>query len=107
VPRKGFSSEGLFPDEWIMELHELHPAWFMNYSVDAEQNLLPFSLADNHKRQFLDWMLQKAQAQMDLTWASRWLTACGVIEAGLKAEGIRLYGGEIGLAAMLRPVEAE
>lgn len=101
VVRDRFTIEGLFPDTWITDLYNVHPNWFEAYSVDASGALLPFSVHDNHKRQFMASMRARADAEADLTWADRWVTLLAVIESSLRAEAIRVYGGEPAVARMI------
>ena len=89
--------EGLFPDEWIIEANSLHANWFSDFSVDASGELQPFSIKDDHKRQFLNSMVAKTDAEKTLDWAARWLNVLKVIEDGLSSEAKRIYGSDFSL----------
>lgn len=90
--RDRFAIEGLFPDEWIKELHSDHPGWFSDFSVDAAGTLQPFGIRDENKRQFMNAMLSRMERTPGLDWAERWLTVLAAIENGLKLEADRIYG---------------
>ena len=81
--RAGFAIEGLFPDEWIIEIHDNHADWFETYSVDAAGQLEPFRVRDNRKKNFKDELVSRADSEADLKWAVRFRQVCGVIDAAL------------------------
>lgn len=90
--RDRFSIEGLFPDEWIVDVQREHPNWFSDFSVDATGTLQPFGVKDDHKRQFMSSMISRMERTPGLSWADRWLTVLAAIENGLKVEAERIYG---------------
>ncbi|MCF1482836.1 AAA family ATPase [Agrobacterium vitis] len=92
IVRDRFAIEGLFPDEWVTELYNEHPSWIEAYSVDASGTLMPFSIPDAHKRQFMTWMRTKGDNAPDLQWASRWFELIKLLENVLRAEAVRIYG---------------
>lgn len=101
IVRDRFAIEGLFPDAWIIETYEAHPGWFDDFSVDSAGALLPFSIADGSKRQFMNEIVARAQSQPDLAWADRWITFLTVLERALRDEAIRVYEGEAEVAKLL------
>jgi hypothetical protein len=82
--RAGFAIEGLFPDEWIIEIHDDHADWFETYSVDAMGQLEPFRVRDNRKKNFKDALVSRAESEVDLKWAVRFRRVCTVIDAALR-----------------------
>ena len=59
--RTGYEMEGMFPDAWIAECHDLHPAWFDSWSLDSMNNIEPFSIKDGKKENFAKYMHSKVQ----------------------------------------------
>lgn len=81
--RSRFSIEGLFPDEWIKQIHEENPLWFDSFSVDALGNLEPFKVKDNRKSTIQNSLIAKAEDTQDLAWANRFVAVFGVIDKAL------------------------
>ncbi|WP_338332698.1 AAA family ATPase [Acetobacter sp. LMG 32666] len=92
IIRDRFAIEGLFPDNWISELYDKNPNWFDGYAIDAEGKLMPFSVVDGHKRQFMTQILAKIEEETNPDWAEPWLLFLTVLEKALYNEGIRIYG---------------
>lgn len=81
----GFAIEGLFPDEWIIQLHNEHKSWFKNeFSVDMDGKLQFFNLEDNHKKDFAKKLKTKAQEQENYEWATKWIKLCNLINSALE-----------------------
>ncbi|MCO7255256.1 AAA family ATPase [Dickeya oryzae] len=83
--RSGFSIEGLFCDDWIIDLYKQSPSWFDNYSVDANGTIEPFKVADTKKRQFLNHMCTK-ERDNQYSWAKNWIAVCNALEAAITAK---------------------
>lgn len=81
--RKGFAIEGLFPDGWIVEIHDQHPDWFEEYSVDAAGALEPFRVRDNRKSNLKNYLITRAESEASHDWAERFLQVGDVIEEAL------------------------
>jgi len=88
--RAGFAIEGLFPDQWIAELHGEHPDWFEEYSVDSIGNLEPFRVRDNKKRNLKNYLVSKAESQDSHAWAEKFCQVGDVIENALSLLEARL-----------------
>ncbi len=86
VVRSRFSLEGLFPDEWIKEIHDEHPSWFDSFAVDAAGELEPFQVKDSRKSNLQNALISKAEKESDLEWANRFV---GVLETVDRALGRR------------------
>ncbi|MGC3987776.1 MAG: hypothetical protein QM777_25340 [Pseudorhodoferax sp.] len=89
--RSRFSIEGLFPDEWIKEIHEQNPSWFSAYAVDASGELEPFVIKDERKAGVGSVLLDKSSVQAilgEFGWASRFVRVFEVIDAALLAQRI-------------------
>ena len=82
--RDRFAIEGLFPDEWIVEMQEQHPNWFETFSVDAAGDLEPFSVEDAHKRQAVAWLRTRAEAESSVSWAARWVLLLSALNTALE-----------------------
>lgn len=81
--RAGFAIEGLFPDSWILSMHDEHPSWFESFSLDAGGIVEPFSIRDNHKSSAINYLTAKAEDAPDSSWASRWEALLQAIEDSL------------------------
>lgn len=81
--RSKFSIEGLFPDEWIIDLYAQHTGWFSSYSIDAAGQLEPFSIKDNKKGDIQGSLIARADSAEDLEWSTRFRTVCKVLDTAL------------------------
>ena len=88
--RDRFPIEGLFPDGWIVEIYEAHPAWFQSFSVDALGNLEPFRIADGHKSQVQAELVLRAEGAGNSAWAERWIAFLSACDRGLASQASRL-----------------
>ncbi len=89
--RAGFAIEGLFPDEWIKSLHEESPNWFETYSIDALGDLQPFKVRDTNKSNFQEKLIAMAEAEEDLSWASRFIKVFELLDQALSKLNRNLY----------------
>lgn len=101
IVRDRFAVEGLFPDEWILQIESQHPNWFENFSTDALGALLPFSVRDENKRQFFNSVRNKAESEIDLEWANRWMILLAALESALRTEALRIHGDQAAVARLL------
>lgn len=90
VVRDRYAIEGLFPDEWIIDIHTRHEKWFNDFSVDAANTLQPFDVNDKHKQQVLAELKREGEAAPHDSWQVRLNTVCNVIEAALEWQSQRL-----------------
>jgi energy-coupling factor transporter ATP-binding protein EcfA2 len=81
--RTGFAIEGLFPDDWIIELNATHPSWFETFSVDSQGALEPFRIASNHKPGVAGAMKGRADVEDTAIWGGRWIAFLTAIEEAL------------------------
>jgi hypothetical protein len=87
----GFALEGLFPHSWIKELHDLHPTWFSEYSVDVAGTLQPFTLkSENSKVQLREALIDRAKQAPHLEWASRFIEVFDVLDSCLAKKAAAL-----------------
>ncbi|GAA4736385.1 hypothetical protein GCM10025783_03150 [Amnibacterium soli] len=93
--RSGFAIEGLFPDQWIIDLYAEHPSWFEDYSVDAGNKLEPFRLKDNYKTNAQGWLRGRADATPPQDWEEHWVEVLSAIEASLKRQLAALESGTL------------
>lgn len=92
----GFSLEGLFPHDWIIEAHAEHPNWFKDYSVDVEGKLQPFDLKSNQtKGQLRSYLMSRSEAADDKSWIVRFEQVFDVLDKALKDHYKRIYGCEM------------
>jgi predicted ATP-dependent endonuclease of OLD family len=92
--RKGFAIEGLFPDEWIKDAYEQNPEWFIEYSVDATDNLEPFRVRDRNKKTFRKYLVERAEKQSDLQWTEQWVAVCNTVNDALEWQIDRLKSSD-------------
>src|SRR5690606_41136956 len=81
--RSRFPIEGLFPDQWIIELKEQHPSWFRSFSVDAAGELEPFQIDDHRKKNLQNSLLERAQNETNLDWARKFIQVLQRIDTAL------------------------
>ena len=88
--RSGFSIEALFPDQWVIDLHNDHAGWFETFSVDASGELEPFRVKTGNKTQLQNALTARASQADPAVWAGRWLPLLSTIEASLQEQLTRL-----------------
>lgn len=81
--RSRFAIEGLFPDDWIKDIHESHPSWFDAYAVDASGQLEPFKIKDNNKSDAQARLVARAESENNLDWADRFLIVFDAVDVAL------------------------
>jgi len=81
--RAKFAIEGLFPDEWIIEINAEHPNWFETYAVDASGQLEPFKVKDSRKGNIQSKLVALANTEPNIEWAKRFCQVCSVIDGAL------------------------
>ncbi len=81
--RSRFAIEGLFPDGWIINIHEEHASWFDSFAVDAGGELEPFKIKDSKKSQMQAKLMHFADAENNLDWAIRFIKVLQVIDSAL------------------------
>lgn len=84
--RSGFAIEGLFPDQWVIDIYGDHPNWFETFSLDASGTLEPFRVRTGSKSQLQRDLTARAEAAEDTSWASRWIALLETIEASLRTQ---------------------
>lgn len=89
--RDRFAIEGLFPDEWIIDLHDENPTWFENYSVDTGGVLEPYKIKDARKARAQKHLIDLAEeSEGDLDWANRWILFLDACERALATQKKRV-----------------
>ncbi|MBO1519957.1 ATP-dependent nuclease [Oceanisphaera pacifica] len=89
----GFSLEGLFPHDWIIEAYEQHPNWFSDFDTDVEGVLKPFTVKSNSsKEQLRNYLKSKAVEADSFDWVARFKTVFDVVEKALKERNEAVYG---------------
>ncbi len=81
--RNGFAIEGLFPDQWIVDLNNDHDDWFTTYSVDSSGALEPFRVKDHRKSDVIKYLRSRADSTPPDAWAERWTSFLDAIEETL------------------------
>lgn len=101
----GFSLEGLFPHDWIIDAYNENPDWFGDdYSIDVEGKLQPFSLKnEKSKVQLRTHLIDRADHQEDFNWITRFEQAFDAIEVALSQSYKRVYGFEFETPKSLFP----
>jgi len=88
--RSRYAIEGLFPDDWIIDIQKEHPNWFDTFSVDASGQLEPFKVKDNRKGAIQSKLISLADSAADIDWADRFCQVCNVIDTSLDKLSKRL-----------------
>jgi len=92
----GFSLEGLFPHEWIIEAYGEHPNWFKDYSVDVEGKLQPFDFKSNQtKTQLRGFLIKKAESDVAKLWFDKFEQVFNRLESTLHSQYVKVYGSEM------------
>jgi hypothetical protein len=82
--RARFAIEGLFPDDWIINIYAEHSSWFETYAVDASGQLEPFKIKDNRKSNIQAKLISLADAKTEIDWADRFCQVCNVLDTALE-----------------------
>jgi len=90
IPNK-IAIEGLFPDQWIVELQEAHPAWFEFFMPDAAGGVSEFKVGGVHKNQFMSAMFEKVDLTPNYEFLGKFEPVLEALEAALKAGIKRLW----------------
>ncbi len=88
--RAGYAIEGLFPDRWIVDVHDEHSDWFDEYSVDSGGSLEPFRVKDGKKSNLISHLKSKANSQDWREWSSRFCQVGDAIDTALAIQKSRL-----------------
>ena len=92
----GFSLEGLFPHEWIIEAYDEYPNWFKDYSVDVEGKLQPFDLKSlQTKTQLRNFLVNKAEYDVAKLWVHKFEQVFNALENSLESQYVKVYGYEM------------
>ncbi|MFP7761872.1 AAA family ATPase [Marisediminicola sp. LYQ85] len=81
--RNGFAIEGLFPDAWIAEAHDVNRGNFNEFQTDAAGALMRFRLKDGAKASVGNALKRRAEAESDKLWASMWLPVAEALDRAL------------------------
>ena len=90
IPNK-VEMEALFPDEWIIKVHALHPGWFDIYIPDAAGGISDFKVGDVHKNQFLSEMINMVDASVNYAFLEKFEPVLLSLENALIASIKRLW----------------
>ena len=90
IPNK-IAIEGLFPDQWIVDLQEIHPGWFEIFMPDAAGGVSEFKVGGVHKNQFMSAMFEKVDAALDYEFLEKFVPVLEALETALIAGIKRLW----------------
>lgn len=90
IPNK-IAIEGLFPDQWIVDLHEAHPGWFEIFMPDAAGGVSEFKIGGVHKNQFMLAMFEKTDAAQDYEFLEKFEPVLEALDAALLTGIKRLW----------------
>ena len=90
IPNK-IAIEGLFPDQWIVDLQVAHPGWFEIFMPDAAGGVSEFKVGGVHKNQFMSAMFEKVDATADYEFLEKFEPVLEALEAALIAGIKRLW----------------
>lgn len=92
---KGFPIEGLFPNDFIVEMYENHPGWFSNFNADIHGKVLAFSLKDGSKGSMQRAMMTRAEKETAKTgnyaWAKEFIGLFNIAETQLALKAEQIY----------------
>lgn len=60
------------------------PYYFLEYSVDVSGALEAFRFKDHNRESAQNTLVQRAEAETDYTWATRWVDLCKAADAALE-----------------------
>lgn len=87
----GFSLEGLFPHEWIIDIQKEHPNWFSEWSLDVEGKLQPFDIkTESNKISLRQALIRKAELTPVDEWASKFVSVFNVLQNAFLAKELSL-----------------
>ena len=81
--RKDFEIEYYFPDEWLNAIHDEHPGWFQNFTIDVDRNLSFLEIKDNSKGSFQKEIFRRIEDSQDIKWLEKWIPVLRTIESSL------------------------
>ena len=81
--RKDFEIEYYFPDEWLNAIHDEHPGWFQNFTIDVDRNLSFLEIKDNSKGSFQKEIFRRIEDSQDIKWLEKWIPVLSTIESSL------------------------
>jgi hypothetical protein len=88
--RSGFAIEGLFPDEWVVEVHTASPNHFKQFLIDPGNALMGFAVVDGKKDSVINKLTARAELTVFDDWSKRWQNLASALEGalGVQAEKI-------------------
>jgi putative ATP-dependent endonuclease of OLD family len=89
--RKGFAIEGLFPDSWIVDIHNEKPDWFKEFIVDGGGTLMSFAIKTS-KDNVINKLKSRAEVEDFKSWSGEWRVTCDALEGALAAQEIKVHG---------------
>lgn len=92
----GFSLEGLFPHEWIIEANTEHPGWFDDFAQDMNQKLTSFTCKGNSKDQLREFLKRKSELEESEEWASSFIHLFESADHALETHAKRLSNNRKG-----------
>jgi hypothetical protein len=84
IVRAHYPIEGLFPDEWVVELNAEHPGWFTDFAIDASGLMQAFTFKDGNKRQAQQWLMKRSLLEENDDWRARWDAVLAALESALE-----------------------
>ncbi|MCT2121619.1 hypothetical protein, partial [Dietzia cinnamea] len=88
--RSGFAIEGMFPDEWMKDAHDANAGHFIDFQVDAAEEIVRYRIRDNAKSSIGHVMRTRAEESEADSWADRWRTLCDALDKALGKQSDRL-----------------
>jgi len=90
IPNK-IAIEGLFPDHWIVDLHNDHAGWFEVFMPDAAGGVSEFKVSGTHKNQFMSAMFEKVDSTPNYDFLEKFEPVLEALESALEAGMKRLW----------------
>ncbi|WP_232085271.1 AAA family ATPase [Arthrobacter sp. SO5] len=84
--RSGFSIEGLFPDEWVLEVHKDSPNHFKQFLIDPNNALMGFAVVDGKKESVINKLTARAEQVAFEDWSERWRNLSSALDGALEIQ---------------------
>ncbi|HHK5994131.1 TPA: hypothetical protein ACQWFI_000398, partial [Neisseria subflava] len=89
---KNICLEGLFPPEWVKELHKEHNDYFSTYSESPSGDIIEFSIKDDKKTKAQQFFMNKIENSSNDDWLERFISIFDVLEKMIRNKDKKIYG---------------
>lgn len=89
---KNICLEGLFPPEWVKELHKEHNDYFSTYSESPSGDIIEFSIEDDKKTKAQQFFMNKIENSSNDDWLEGFISIFDVLEKMIRNKDKKIYG---------------